>query len=80
MVSNINKKGSAATELVLVFPFVVLFVFSFYKLFWIATRQESKLADTQYQEWLDLRKRELAKPLLERPCEVNPKICAGRKK
>ncbi|OGQ04911.1 MAG: hypothetical protein A3F82_08545 [Deltaproteobacteria bacterium RIFCSPLOWO2_12_FULL_44_12] len=75
----ITNKGAATTEFVLIFPFVVLFLISFFKIYQGMTGKEKELLgnDQTYKE--ELFKRQQEKPILERPCEVHPLICAGRK-
>lgn len=69
-----NNKGSSATELVLISPFVLIFMISFFKLFKISVREEHRLIALQQSEREDLRRRELAGSILDRPCEVDPKF------
>ena len=74
------EKGSAVLELVLIAPIVVLVLVSFFKLFQKTTTKEFDLITIQKEEKEKLRQKQLALPILNRPCAIHPEICSGRKK
>lgn len=75
-----NKKGAATTELILILPLMLLFFWAFMKLFKIATEARFRLINAEHEQIETLRKKELAVSVLERPCQIAPSICDGRKK
>lgn len=80
---NINNKGSAAVEMAFVIPFAVVILAGFYFLFEWGHKKQRDLVLHQQKEVTDLHKRQMAVPVLERPCLVHPSIktlCEGRSK
>ena len=75
-----NKKGAATTELVLLLPLMLAFFWGFMKLFKITTESRFRLINAEQKQIETLRKKELAVSVFERPCQVDPSICDGRKK
>ena len=75
-----TEKGSAATELVLIAPWVVLFLITFFKFFKVTTNLQIQEIKVQHENKKELSKIQLNAPVLERPCFVHPQICSGRKK
>lgn len=75
-----TENGMAATELVLILPLILAFLWGFMKLFKATTQKRFELINAQHAAAQDLNKNELMQPVLERPCLVAPEICAGRKR
>ncbi|MDO8526789.1 MAG: hypothetical protein Q7T03_03770 [Deltaproteobacteria bacterium] len=73
-----NKSGNAAVELVLIFPFIALFCVMFFQLFHRAIQKESELVQNDNEARQAIKKMEDSVPVLDRPCQVNKKICFGR--
>ncbi|MDP2600311.1 MAG: hypothetical protein Q8P84_06220 [Deltaproteobacteria bacterium] len=79
---NINRKGSAAVEMAFVIPFAVVILAGFYFLFQWGHGKQRDLVIRQQADAIRLHKRQMAVPVLERPCQVqHPAIkalCEGR--
>lgn len=76
-----NIKGSAAVEIAFVIPMVCFLLLGFYRLFYLAHRQQGLLIQRQYHDVVDLHQKQMALPILERPCVVNEvirKLCKER--
>ncbi|MBI5299982.1 MAG: hypothetical protein HY877_06815 [Deltaproteobacteria bacterium] len=75
-----NKKGAATTELILLLPLMLVFFWAFMKLFKISTESRFRLINAEHKQIETLQKKELSVSVLERPCQIDPAICDGRKK
>ena len=79
---NINQTGSAAVEMVAVFVFAILILGGFFHLFQLGHKKQRDIVVRQQKEAANLHEKQMAVPILERPCQVaHPAIkalCEGR--
>lgn len=73
-----NKKGSAVTELILIFPLLLMLITALWNFFILTTAKRNHLIAQEYGAKKELRQKSLRLAIKDRPCLVHPKICAGR--
>ncbi len=79
MQSNTDR-GNATVELMLIVPFFVMILMSFYHLYQKGIGQQKKVIANRLHAKQELLREQNDRPILERPCVVDAAICEGRKK
>lgn len=72
--------GNATVEFILIAPFFVFILMSFFHLYQKGIGQQKKVISDRVRTKQDLLHEQNNRPILERPCAVDPVICDGRKK